>query len=203
MYSKEKLENFLKIISERTPVPGGGSASAFCGAIGASLNSMVIRYSNTSKGITANQKLLKKSEKIWKELLKLTDEDSKAYDNLRIAYKLAKLRPKKKKNIQKALTKAIVVPWKTSLFCYEAIKISKYLVKFGNKNLLSDIGVAILLLNSGLRGACFNVLINVSQLSKKEKATSWKRNVKKLIRISENITINSLKVIESNLMPAC
>src|SRR5690349_13823201 len=117
-YKHHTLKEYLQQLSLKTPVPGGGSAAALAGALGAALISMAANYSlgkNSSKGVEKNIKtILSKNEKIRKRLLELVDLDAQAY--------LAVVKTRQGSDLQKknARKRARTVPFEVAKLCYEA-----------------------------------------------------------------------------------
>ena len=157
-YKDQTLAKYLDALSSKTPVPGGGSAGALAGALGAGLISMVANYSiGKGKPKDVERKIkgsLKVSEKIKKRLLALVDLDAEAY----LGVVNSKNAGTKLRN--SALLKAREVPLEVCLLCYRAIELTPYLVAHGNKNLLSDVKVAAEILLAAYNSAMINVRIN-------------------------------------------
>lgn len=157
-YKGHTLKEYLGSLSARSPVPGGGSALALTAAIGVALISMVANYSkgkSSSKRVeTRIKNTLLKSEKIRKRLLELVDLDAKAY------LRVVKTRRSSKKLKKDALKKAAAVPREVCRLCYLAIQMTPFLVEQGNKNLISDIEVAVELLLAAFNSAKINIAIN-------------------------------------------
>jgi methenyltetrahydrofolate cyclohydrolase len=135
------VEKYLNALASREPIPGGGSASALAGALGASLLSMVTHYS-LHKGKPAAiedrlQKCLVQSEKLRQTFLKLVDRDAEVYLNI----VKAKNAPQKIKD--KAYREANQVSVEICRLCSQAMDLTPFLVKYGNQRLISDIEAAI------------------------------------------------------------
>lgn len=150
-YKNHTLSEYLNCLSRREPVPGGGSAAAYTGALGVGLLLMVARY---SRGKGANKSVearitstIKKAEAIQKKLLVLVDLDAKAY------LKLTKTKQSPKKIRVKAIKAAREVPLKVCRLCYKATDLAPFLVEEGNKYLIADVAVACELLLSSFNGA--------------------------------------------------
>ncbi len=142
----------------KTPVPGGGSAAALVASLGVSLISMAANFSlgkNSSQKVDQRiKKILKTSERIRKRLLTLVDLDAEAY--LRVVK--SKKSPQQLKKM--ALLSAQAVPWEVGQLCFQAILLTPYLVKSGNKNLLSDLRIAVEFLWAAFQSSMINVQIN-------------------------------------------
>jgi formiminotetrahydrofolate cyclodeaminase len=152
------LTEYSSVLSQKVPAPGGGSASALTGALGASLISMVVNYSlgkSSSQFLEKKfKKTLQQSERIRKRLLELVDLDAQAY------LALVKAKKKSPQERQKALKNARAVPMEICRQSYEAIALAPFLVENGNKYLLSDVEVAVEMLWAAFKGAMKNVEAN-------------------------------------------
>ena len=157
-FKNHTVKEYLEQLSLKVPVPGGGSAAALCGALGAALISMVANYSlgkNKSKSVDNKIKnILKQSEKLRKRLIEIIDLDAQAYLGV---VKTRKAAPAVRK---KALKRASNVPKETCRLCYQALLLTPFLVKKGNRYLLSDVKVAIAMLAAAYNSALANVEAN-------------------------------------------
>lgn len=152
----EKIIDFLNRLGSVSPTPGGGAVAALTGAMAASLVEMVC-------GLTKTQNLQNsktQSTQLRLKLLKLADEDCKAFDEVMLAY-----RSKDKGAIKKSLQKAIDVPGKTVLLSNEVLKLAKIVLKKGNKNTFSDAKTAIYLAQAAIKSADENIRINQQSLA--------------------------------------
>jgi len=145
------LKSYLEILEKKEPVPGGGSACAYSAALAAGLISMVAVYSkNKGKSKTVElriEKISEQSKGISHRLLELVDLDAKAYLNV------VKAKNKSAGEKKKALMEAQKVPAEICQLSYRAVNLISYLVKNGNKYLISDLEVAAELLFSAHRSA--------------------------------------------------
>jgi formiminotetrahydrofolate cyclodeaminase len=150
MYCQKSLKQYLDDLAAKLPAPGGGSAAALAAAMGASLISMVINFTlgkpKYAEFEPELKEVLEKSERLREEFLNLVDLDVSAY---------------KSKNMRDALD----VPFMVCRLCFEGIKLCPQLIKKGNINLISDIAVAAVLLESAFTSAIFNVEINLKSLN--------------------------------------
>ncbi len=148
-YKDETLKKYLDDLSAKLPAPGGGSAAALTAALGASLISMVVNFTlgkpKYAKFEGELNDILQKSEKLKEEFLRLVDLDVVAFES---------------KNVRNALD----VPFMVCRLCFEGIKLCRPLVKEGNVNLISDVAVASIMLESAFASAYFNVEINLKLL---------------------------------------
>ncbi|MDP8264608.1 MAG: cyclodeaminase/cyclohydrolase family protein [Candidatus Aceula lacicola] len=157
-YKNYSLSKYLDRLSSKDPAPGGGSASALVSATGASLVSMVARYSlgrKQPKFVESKIKsILSKSEKIRKRLLVLVDLDAQAY------LQVVKVRKGTEAQKKKAKKKACDIPLEICRLSYAAIQLAPFLVEKGNPYLLSDVKCAIEMLLAGFQSALANVEAN-------------------------------------------
>lgn len=158
LFRNYSLSEYTRALSLKVPAPGGGSAAALIGAVGAALLSMVANYSlekdSSSQAAKKIKDILKQTERLRKRLLELVDLDAQAY--LRVA-RSRQASPQKKRAAVKA---ARQVPQEVCRLCYKAVQLSPDLVRYGNKYLLSDVEVALEALQAAFNSAKINVEIN-------------------------------------------
>ncbi|MGH2449875.1 MAG: cyclodeaminase/cyclohydrolase family protein [Candidatus Limnocylindria bacterium] len=161
------LRAFSEDLASDQPFPGGGSASAYAGAIGAALAAMVARLA-ARKAPQANADFIAEADNLRADFLRLVDDDSAAYARVAEAYKLPKTADAEKRvrteRMQAALLAAARVPLeiaKTSRRLLEACERAK---NNAPPSAASDIGVAALMGEAALRGAALNVIINLAAL---------------------------------------
>ena len=144
------LKEYLDQLAKKEPVPGGGSVAALTGALATSLVSMVANYSLKNQSADAQKKIkniLSVSKKLRRRLLELVDLDAEAY----LGWVKAKKGTPKQKLI--AAKKARAVPTEIARLCYQSIEQVPYLVKHGNKYLMSDLEVAVEILTASFLSA--------------------------------------------------
>jgi formiminotetrahydrofolate cyclodeaminase len=154
------------------PTPGGGSAAALAGAIGAALLAMVAGLPKpaaaTKEDLDRLDAARTRCAALSDILAALGDRDSAAYERVVAAYRLAKSTPEEKAarsdSIQAALVEATDVPLEVMRRAAEAIEQAAVVAAFGNRNASSDVQVGLELLGAGVRGARLNVEINLGSL---------------------------------------
>ncbi len=167
------IREFVDELSRDSPAPGGGSVSALVGALGAALSSMVANLTYGKKKYRDSwDDMLKvglKAQELKYEFLKLIDEDTEAFDKFMAAFKLPKKTEEERRlrelEIERATKSAIEVPLSTLRLTPEIVNLVEILAEKGNKNAISDAGVAALSAYTAAYGAYLNVLINLSGLS--------------------------------------
>lgn len=164
------LTDFADETASESPAPGGGSISAYVGALGISLATMVANLSSHKKGWDARWEEFsvwaEKGQKIKDELTKLVDLDTAAFNKIMSAFSLPKgtdeEKAARKQAIQDATKFAIEVPFKVMQLSFDSLTIIKAMAEVGNPNSVSDAGVGALCARSAVMGAFMNVRINAS-----------------------------------------
>jgi glutamate formiminotransferase/formiminotetrahydrofolate cyclodeaminase len=169
------LKAFMDETASDSPAPGGGSVSAYMGALGMALGTMVANLSSHKRGWDAQWKEFSDWAEIGKSiqnsLLQMVDEDTMAFNMILQAYSLPK-KSEEEKNIredviQEATKNATLVPFKVMEIAYSGFKLISEMVEKGNPNSVSDAGVGAIALRSCVSGAFLNVKINASGLKDK------------------------------------
>ena len=168
----ETLEEFLRRLGDATPTPGGGSAAALCGAIGAALARMVANLALGKEGYEAVQAdvrdLVLRAQALERRLVQLITADADAYENVSLAYKMPKTsdaeRAKRKEAIQLALHQATLVPLETMERSVDALDIALQAIRKGSRSAFTDAGAAGILAHAALRAAWLNVAVNLSSV---------------------------------------
>jgi formiminotetrahydrofolate cyclodeaminase len=172
MLRMKTLNDFLDDVASSSPVPGGGSVAALCGALGAALTSMVCRLTLGKKKYADVQQemeaTLKRSEELRALFSELVEEDAAAFDAVMKSLAMPKESDEEKRArnaaLQQATKKAALVPLKVMEFCGETLPLTKIIAEKGNVNSISDAGVAALALRAACSGAALNVQINLAAL---------------------------------------
>ncbi len=187
MLINKSIKQFINELASEKPAPGGGSASAMTSAMAAALVLMTINITFPKiTDETAKEKLLsakKELDFVKKVLTSLIDKDADAYNRVVKSFKLPKNTEKKKEKrqneIQKSFTIAASVPLQTALQSFQIIDILKRIKDLLSKNVASDIEVAELLANAGLKGAIANVKINLDCIKDEE----FKKKTEEILKI--------------------
>ncbi len=166
---------FANETASESPAPGGGSISAYMGALGASLATMVANLSSHKAGWDERWEEFsiwaEKGQKIKDELLFLVDEDTNAFNKIMDAFGLPKKTDDEKAArtaaIQEATKYATEVPFRTMERVFDSFELIKAMAETGNPNSVTDAGVGALCARSAVMGAFLNVKINASGLKDK------------------------------------
>ena len=172
------LKNFAAETASESPAPGGGSISAYMGALGAALGTMVANLSAHKRGWDDRWKEFsdwaEKGQAIMHELVALVDEDTAAFDKIMAAFGLPKGTDEEKAAraaaIEEATLHATKVPLRTMKASLKAFEIARAMASGGNPNSVSDAGVGALAARSAVLGAELNVKIIAAGLKDRDAA---------------------------------
>ena len=171
-FSDMSVGELLNALASPDPTPGGGTASAIAGAMGASLLIMVTGLAKSKTNTDDEKAALKAArhalEPLRAELMRLADADSDAFDQVMAAYRRPNASDEEKavrsSAIQTALRQATVVPLETLRACAAVMPLASQVAEAGNRSAASDVGVAVGLLEAAAAGADANVRINLDGL---------------------------------------
>jgi methenyltetrahydrofolate cyclohydrolase len=172
MITGHSVETFLNELASAAPTPGGGSAAAIIGAMGAALLSMVCNVTLAKKGQEAVEPDMKavreESERLRARLTAMVADDIAAFDGLMAAYRLPKANDEEKlrraEAIQTNLRAATETPLACARACAEVVVLARSAAEKGFAGVVSDAGVGVLAAHSALRSAALNVYINAPSL---------------------------------------
>ena len=167
----------LETASE-SPAPGGGSISAYMGALAAALGTMVANLSSHKAGWDERWEefsdYAERGQELVSRLLALVDEDTEAFNRIMAVFAMPKTTAEEKAArsaaLQSATLYATEVPLKTMKAAYECFEIVKAMAEIGNPNSVSDAGVGALAARSAVLGAELNVKINAAGLKDSQRA---------------------------------
>ena len=170
------LRRFSEETAGESPAPGGGSVAAYVGALGASLGTMVANLSAHKRGWDERweefSRHAEEGESIRRELLRLVDEDTRAFDRIMAAFGLPKgteeEQAARKEAIAEATRGAIRAPLETLRTCVRSMDLMKAMAEKGLPASVSDAGVGALCARAGALGAYLNVRINCAGLDDAE-----------------------------------
>lgn len=174
------VKGFADETARESPAPGGGSVSAYMGALGASLGTMVANLSSHKPGWDERwdefSHWAEYGMEVESELLRLVDEDTEAFNRIMSAFGMPKGTEEEKRlrsdAIQQATLFAARVPLETMKASLKVFDLCREMVDKGNPNSVSDAGVGALAARSAVIGAGMNVKINASSLKDREMAQS-------------------------------
>ena len=183
------VKEFAHETARESPAPGGGSVSAYMGAMGAALGTMVANLSSHKPGWDERwEEFARYAEQgmtIQEELLHLVDEDTEAFNRIMAAFGMPKGNEEEKRlrsaAIQEATLFAAQVPLQTMKVAMRVFPLCRAMVEKGNPNSVSDAGVGTLAARAAVLGAGMNVKINASSLKDKAKAAELIAEADRLI----------------------
>lgn len=211
MQKKMFIEEYINKLSSKEPTPGGGSAAALVSSLSSSLTAMMLSLTIGKKLYESyDDKLKKDIDETLKEsneynelFLDYMHKDEEAFLTLMDAYKLPKNDDKeksiRKKEIENGYEKALITPLnlaRESLKFYEKILTT---VKYGNPNLISDGGVAAILLYSAIESCMLNVKINLSGITDELKREDIINECNSILEKSLNYKMNIMDIVESKI----
>ncbi len=164
--------------ASESPAPGGGSVSAYMGALGAALATMVANLSSHKAGWDDRWEyfsdMADKGAAVMNELLSLVDEDTAAFNRIMDVFAMPKETDEEKQARREALERATLyateVPLRTMKTAVRAFEVIEAMIKDGNPNSVSDAGVGALAVRAAVQGAFLNVKINATGLKDRETA---------------------------------
>src|SRR5207245_9271089 len=167
-FIEHSLRAFSDDLSSDAPVPGGGSAAAYAGVMGAALAAMVARISMKKDRSEALEAYIEETDNLRSDFLRLVEDDSAAYARVAEAMKLPRKTDEEKKErqerMQAALLAASRVPLEVAETARRLLDACERGVASASPMTASDIGVGALMAETALRGAALNVMINLASI---------------------------------------
>jgi formiminotetrahydrofolate cyclodeaminase len=202
-----RIEQFLEALASQSATPGGGSAAAIIGAMGAALVSMVCNLTIGKKKyaeVEGEMKdVLAKADTLRKQLIGMIEDDVKAFDAVMGAYGLPKEseadKAKRDSAIQAALKQATDVPMACARAARQVIDIAAIASDKGNLNVISDAGVGVLAGYAALRSAALNVWTNARMINDKSFAEAKVRKLDKLLDGAERATERAYDIVKGKV----
>lgn len=207
MIKDESIRAFLDELASKASTPGGGSAAAVMGAMGAGLMSMVANFTIGKKNYEAVElemrALLSEAEGLRAQLTDLIQDDVEAFDGVMAAYGLSRESEADKaartEAIQAALKVAADVPLKCARLCAEVIRLSPAIAAKGNRNVISDAGVAVLAAEAALRSAALNVYVNINAIKDVEFTEDRRQQLAAVLKGTERATEEVYEMVRGKL----
>lgn len=205
------IKTFVEELSLSSPTPGGGSAAALAAALGSALGSMVLNLTVGKKIYNEYDDELKteilnslNAVNLHKdEFLSLMEKDAEAFSEFMSAFKLPKdteeEKLKRQEKISEGCIKALEVPLSLAEKTFEIYKHIELSARYGNKNAVSDSGVAALLLQAAIESAVLNVKINLSGIKDESYKKIVQERCKYLIEEGARLRDNIMNIVNSKL----
>jgi formiminotetrahydrofolate cyclodeaminase len=202
-----QIEPFLDALASSAATPGGGSAAAIMGGMGAALVSMVCNLTIGKKKYAEVEgdmkEVLEKAEDLRHRLTGMIEEDVKAFDTVMGAYGMPKETDAEKEArseaIQAALKQATEIPIRCCHLAREVIDLALTASEKGNLNVISDAGVGVLAAYAALRSAALNVYINAKMISDKSFVESKLSDLESLLAGAEATTEKAYDIVKGKV----
>lgn len=195
IFAQRTLKEYLEAAGSGDPTPGGGSVAALTGALAASMASMVARFTTGRKKYAAVQQdmdfIVRTLDEEGSRLLALVDEDVRVYEGVSVAFRLPadteEEKAKKASAVAEACKDASVVPMEVARLSLKVARSADRLAEMGNKNLISDAGVAALLCLAAAQSAAMNVEINLVNVPDPAFREAARKGLKEVLREVESL----------------
>lgn len=200
-------KGFAEETSRESPAPGGGSISAYMGALGAALGTMVANLSAHKPGWDERWEFFsdwaEKGKRVMNELLALVDEDTDAFNCIMAVFGMPKGTDAEKAARAEAMEKATLyateVPLKTMKASFRAFEIAGAMAEEGNPNSVSDAGVGALAARAAVQGAFLNVKINAAGLKDRAKAEALVAEAAEIAAEADKREREILEIVNSKI----
>lgn len=209
---KERLirmtcKGFALETASESAAPGGGSISAYMGALGAALGTMVANLSAHKRGWDDRweefSRVAEEGQQVMNELLALVDEDTAAFNKIMAVFAMPKTTPEEKAARAEAMEAATLyatqVPLRTMQTAMRAFPVLKAMAEKGNPASASDAGVGALAARAAVRGADMNVRINAAGLKNRDRAETLIAQAAALVKAAEQAEQEILVAVNAHI----
>ncbi len=199
--------DFIGALSAAQPVPGGGGAAAFGGALGVALTNMLANYTIGKKKYADVEPevktLLERSMTIQERLLTLVQEDALCFEPLSRCYGLPAATEEekvyKKEMLSSESKNACAVPYEVAILAVEALEISSRLAEIGSRLVLSDVGCGAAFLRAALESAWLNVFINLGTVTEEDWVQEKRRSIDALLAKGRTLADCCYKLVQEKI----
>jgi glutamate formiminotransferase/formiminotetrahydrofolate cyclodeaminase len=196
------LRAFSEDLASERPVPGGGSAAAYAGAIGASLCAMVLRISAKKEpDVFAGR--IAELDNLRADFLRLVDDDSAAFarvaDAMKMPRKSDEEKTQRKERVQTGLLGAARVPLEVAKTARRLLETCERAMADASPQTVSDVGVGALMAETALRGAAMNVMINLASLDDAAQVKALSEELDRALDGSEEQRGRVVEFVESRI----
>lgn len=190
LLAERQVDDFTQVLASDAPAPGGGSAAALAGAVGAALTAMVCTLTAGRKKYAEHEEFVlgvqAEAEALRKQFVDVMDRDTEAFLVISRAYGMPKATDEEKaersKAIQAGLVECIKTPMEMMELSLRTVQLTDSLLGRFNTSSASDLGVGALSLRTAVQGAWLNVLINIGSLKDRELAEHYRSKGEKLVQ---------------------
>jgi len=211
------VKDFVDEVSIDSPAPGGGSVAALSGALGAALAGMVGNLSANKRklGIPHHPRkqygemleelyeACSEAQDIKDKLVDAVDEDTHAFNEVIAALQMPKGTPgekeARKKALQEGYKSAARVPLRTVELCTKVFPIARLMAEHGNPSSITDVAVAALMANAGIKGAVLNVQINLTSIKDEEFVREMEKDLEHYLRLGDGETKLIMELVKDKM----
>ena len=207
VFGKQQIESFVQDLNSAKPMPGGGSAAAICGAMGAALAGMSAHMTVGKKKYAAvenrMQEIITETGNLQAEMLDMAKEDADMYILVLQAYKLPNTTTEeaeaRRQAIEKASRTAVAASLKVTGACVRIMKLAYTTVTEGNRMMVTDGSASALLARACQQGAAYNVRINLCGVKEKAARDEAERLLASHLEEGEKLQTEVLKEVDKRL----
>lgn len=196
------LRAFSDDLASERPVPGGGSAAAYAGALGAALAAMVLRIS-AKKAADPLTERIRQLDDIRADFIRLVDDDSAAFARFAEARRMPRetdeQKAARKARMQASLLGAARVPLEIAKTARRLLDACERSMEISVPATISDIGVGALMAEASLRGAALNVMINLASLDDAGQVKALSEELDRALDGSEELRARVIQYVESRV----
>jgi formiminotetrahydrofolate cyclodeaminase len=204
-YLRASVEDYLDAAAGGEPTPGGGSVSALAGALGATMASMAGNFTSGKKKFAGVQEevngLLEALSAARQRLVDLVQKDTDAYGAVSEAFKRPRKTDEEKRERKAAVADAcrgaMAVPLDAVRACREALVATRRMAEIANPNLITDVGVAAILLEAAARGAALNVRVNLPSINDPQTSEQVGAELDNALSECASLSQESMKLVET------
>jgi len=199
----KSCKEFVEVLASSAPVPGGGGAAAFGGAIGMALSNMVGNLTVGKKkyaDVEAEVKdLLAKGSRIIEEFERLVSRDAEVFEPLSKAYGIPKDDPKRAETLEKCAIQACSVPMEIMRKAAEGLRVANRMAQIGSALAVSDAGCAAAFLKAALVAGSLNVVINLNIIKDEAFLAQARREMAELMAEGTKLADETLALVMKKL----
>lgn len=205
----QRVVDLVDEVSRATPAPGGGSIAALCGSLGAALAAMAANITHAKPKFQEKADGLEATaiecQSVKDQLLLAVDSDTEAFnsviDAMRLPQETAEQKDARKRAIQSGYKQATLVPYRTAELCLEALRLARRTVEDCLPASITDAGVAALAARAGVRGAIYNVKINLGEITDRPWVEELRSNLSSLLDQADRIAAEVDAIVERAIDP--
>ncbi len=199
--------DFVDEVSRDTPAPGGGSVAALAGALGGALASMVANLS-VGKGAFDDRyevlcSIAERAQEVKDALVRGVDEDTEAFDavlaGMRMPQDSKEEKAERSRAIQKGYKEATNVPLATAERCLDAMRLCREMADIASEQMISDVGTGMHLAHAGLKGAAYNVRINLPNITDETFRSDVRDRLDAFLKEAEEVSVKVEERVEAAL----